>query len=120
MRDKVKKLIPTKGKDLKSGDVVIQKRGKHDSVNIIVSVDINGIDKFWSGRPNYSFYYINDCNYGPYHANLKLSEIFYLITDRKEILRYYDMVELELLRNSAEIMRNRNYLIDIKRAVLEY
>jgi len=103
------------GKNLKSGDCIRDKKGFH-SAGIIIG--INGLPRFYPNENHYQWFDINSPEDGPYSGNLNMEDEFIIINSRREILRYYDIVELALLRYSADLMDYRRNLIDIKKSVI--
>jgi hypothetical protein len=100
---------------LQAGDCIRDSKGHH-SAGIIIGV--NHLDKFYSGDPHYSFYDINDCT-NSYSGHLDYDEEFTVINSRREILRYYNVIELELLRESADCLDRRRELIGIRRTAID-
>ena len=103
------------GIDLQVGDCVRSRRGSHDA-GIVIGV--NHLLKFYSGDPHYSFYPINDCTHS-YSSHLDYDEEFTVINSRREILRYYNVVELELLRESADLLKHRSELCDVRQIAID-
>ena len=103
--------IIVKGKDLKPGDCI-----KGNISGIVIS--INGLNNIYGDEDHYEIYDINYCHDGTCSSHLDMDDNFELILDRKEILRYYNKVELELLRQSADCMKYRNELVDIRSKVI--
>ncbi len=114
------------GKDLKPGDCIRERRwpditDKEDGNNmgIIVSttlvLDKRGkkLKKFYVGHA-YEIYDINCPNDGPYSTRLDPEQEFKVIRSRKDILYIYEKVEYSLLKRSADLMNQRNDLLDIK------
>lgn len=99
------------GKDLKVGDC-IRCTPSHNAAGVIVEVDPKGIKN--DGEPNFSYYDLNDCSSGYYIAHLDLKQKFSVVNSRHEISRYYNVIELNLLRQSANTMDYRRDLMKIK------
>ena len=103
------------GKDLKIGDCIRSKHGSH-SGGIVFR--INGLPGFYKD-PHYEVYDINSPMDGPYSTYLDMEAEFTVINSRKEILRYYDAVELALLSHAADIMDHRRDLMVVKRVAID-
>ena len=99
------------GKDLKIGDCIRAKHGSHTS-GIIKS--INELEDFYEDKLHYEIYDINYFMNGPCSTHLDLKEEFTVINSRKEILRYYNIVELGILGHAADLMDFRRDLKIIK------
>jgi hypothetical protein len=93
------------GKDLKEGDILREKKGLNDTCII---TEINYKDK--EERDHLLVYDINS------EAHLFTffdpDEEYIVICNRKDILKYYDLAELQLLRVSADAIKDRNILVD--------
>ena len=104
------------GKDLKPGDIIRAERGSHDTY---VIMRINHLQTFYSGKDHYEFFSVNDCTCGTYTSHLDMKKKFNVIQGRKEIIRIFDIIELELLRHAANIMDHRKELVGIKNVVFD-
>jgi hypothetical protein len=100
------------GKDLKEGDILREKKGLNDTCII---TEINYKDK--EERDHLLVYDINS------EAHLFTffdpDEEYIVICNRKDILKYYDLAELQLLRVSADAIKDRNELINIRRKCIK-
>ena len=102
------------GKDLQAGDCIRDSKGH--SAGIVVGV--NHLDRFYKDNPHYSFYDINDCTHSC-SMHLDYDDEFTIINSRREILRFYDVVELELLRESANLLKYRSELCDVRQITID-
>lgn len=75
-------------KDLKAGDVTVD--------GVVGEVDTEGNNWFWGGRPNYSFYDVNES--GPWHSELKMNTTFEVLTERRDIVDTYKKIEYEMMK----------------------
>jgi len=103
------------GKDLVPGDIIRAKKGSNDTCII---VGINNHKDFYNDEDHYEVYDINYCSDGPYLGRFNLNEEFNVVCNRRDILKYYDLVELELLRKAADLVDCRKELINIKKGVI--
>ena len=112
------------GKDLKPGDC-IRSRSWSDTkdgndMGIIVTTtfadNAEGIDlkKFYEEKPAYSMYDINCPSDGPYSSHLDPEQEFEVIRSRKDILYTYEKISYRLMSRSADLMNQRNELMNIK------
>lgn len=102
-----------KGKDLEIGDVITK---PHSS--IVIDLDKEGKDPFWCGEPSYTLYDLNDSYYGPGSGELDLEKEFEVATDRKTILRAYNIVECDLAKYIADALERKRELSDIHMKIL--
>jgi hypothetical protein len=100
------------GKELKEGDVLREKKGLND---ICIIIDINYKDK--EERNNLLIYGLNEEQH--YFTFFDPDQEYIVICNRKEILKYYDLAELQLLRVSADAIRDRNELINKRKNRIE-
>jgi hypothetical protein len=100
------------GKDLKEGDILREKKGLNDTCII---TEINYKDK--EERDHLSVYDINSEEY--LFTFFNPNEEYIVICNREEILKYYDLAELQLLRASADAIKDRNELINIRRKCIK-
>jgi hypothetical protein len=112
------------GKDLKPGDCVRSKSWSEakdgNDMGIINAttfiLDKRGIELkgCYADEPAYEIYDINSPCDGPMSTRLDPKQKFKVIKSRKDILYTYRTIEHQLLTRSADIMIQRNDLMDIK------
>ena len=99
-----------KANELKAGDVL-------KSEGIVIEVDLSkDKDGFWGGKPNITILDVNDSYYGPGTRELRENEEFEIITDRKEIVRYYRIIDCDLAKYIADSLEFRKKFREITRA----
>ena len=103
------------GKDLLPGDIIRAKKGSNDTCII---VGINNHKDFYNNEDHYEVYDINYCSDGPYLGRLDFDEEFDVVCNRKEILKYYNLIELELLRKAADLIDYRKELVNVKNVAI--
>jgi hypothetical protein len=112
------------GKDLKPGDCV---RSRHwsdgkdgNDMGIIVTTSFCDDEegkkhrKYFGDEPSYSMYDINCPSDGPYSSRLDPESEWKVIRSRKDILYTYKTIDYQLLKRSADLMRQSNDLDDIQ------
>ena len=113
------------GKDLKSGDCVRARKWEHSNgdgndMGIIEATTFEDnkrgrrLKGFYDKKPAYSMYDINCPSDGPYSSYLNPEQEFKVIRSRKDILYTYEKIAYKLLSRSADLMRQRNSLMDIR------
>lgn len=117
------------GKDLKVGDCV---RSRHwsdtkdgNDMGIIVSTTLHDTDRgrrlkeFYGDKTAYEMYDINCPSDGPYSTRLDPEDEFKVIRSRKDILYTYKTIDYQLLKRSADLMKQSNQLDDIQRPAID-
>jgi hypothetical protein len=99
------------GQDLTPGDIIREKKGINNT-SIIIS--INGEKD--EPKNHFLFYDINMEDY--LFGFFEYDQVFTIIRNRKEILKYYDLVELQLLRKSANLLDGRRELVKLRKDVI--
>ncbi len=117
------------GKNLKSGDCVRSRSWSNtkdgNGMGIIESTTFEnnkrGIElkSFYEKKPAYSMYDINCPSDGPYSTRLDPEQEFKVIRSRKDILYTYEKISYRLLSRSADLMNQRNSLMDIRDEAIE-
>ena len=112
------------GKNLKSGDCIRSKIWNHNKdgneMGIIASTTFEdnkasrGLKSFYEDHSAYEIYDINCPCDGPYSSRLKPEQEFKVIRSRDDILYTYRTIEHQLLSRSADLIKQRNELMDIK------
>ena len=112
------------GKNLKSGDCVRSRSWSNtkdgNDMGIIESTTFENnkrgreLKSFYEKKPAYSMYDINCPSDGPYSTQLDPEQEFKVIRSRKDILYTYEKIAYRLLSRSADLMNQRNSLMDIK------
>jgi hypothetical protein len=73
-----------------------------------MKIDLTPDEKgFWKGKPNLTTMDVNESYYGPCTRGIKFDEEFEIITDRMEIIRYYNLVDGELAKFIADSLQFR-------------
>ena len=104
------------GKDLLPGDI-IRTKGELYSLHIIISIDKHL--NFHEQEHNMEYYCVQDGFTESMIGALDYKEEFNVIQNRKEILHYYDIAELELLRKSADVIDFRREIIGVKDLLID-
>ncbi len=117
------------GKNLKSGDCVRARKWEHNDdgndMGIIESTTFEDnkrgrkLKSFYEDKPAYSIYDINCPSDGPYSSYLDPEKEFKVIRSRKDILYTYEKIAYRLLSRSADLMRQRNSLMDIRSGAVD-
>ena len=103
------------GRDLKSGDCIRSKIGETGMGIIVTTTLIDGtLKKYYGDEPAFMLYDINCPCDGPYSSHLKLDDKFEVVKSRDDILYIYRTIEHQLLSRSADLIKQRNELMDIK------
>ncbi|RLD67283.1 MAG: hypothetical protein DRI84_02915 [Bacteroidetes bacterium] len=112
------------GKNLKSGDCVRSRKWSKtkdgNDMGIIESTTFENnkrgkdLKSFYGKKPAYSMYDINCPSDGPYSTFLDPEKEFKVIRSRKDILYTYEKIAYQLMSRSADLMRQRNSLMDIR------
>ncbi len=97
------------GYDLTPGDIIREKKGDTNT-SIIISINRE------EDRNQFLFYDINMEDY--LFRFFDYNQGFTIIRNRKEILKYYDLVELQLLRKSADLLEGRRELVKLRKDVI--
>ena len=117
-------------KDLKPGDCVRSRSWSDEedgnSMGIIVAttfyLDEEGkkLKKFYGKKEGaVSQYDINCPSDGPYSGPAKPNKEFKVIKSRKDILYTYEKISYQLMSRSADLMQQRNELMDIRDDAVE-
>jgi len=107
------------GKDLKPGDCIRAEIESHDMGIIIATTFVEDergkeLKRFYENEPAIERYDINCPSDGPYTGHLKPEKEFFVINSRKDILYTYKEIEYQLLERSADLMNQRNDLMEIR------
>jgi hypothetical protein len=97
--------------DLTPGDIIREKKG-NNNISIIISINSEEDEP----RNHFLFYDINMEDY--LFGFFEYDQVFTIIRNRKEILKYYDLVELQLLRKSANLLDGRRELVKLRKDVI--
>ena len=117
------------GKNLKSGDCVRSRSwSEKEDGNYMGIIDATTFENnkrgrelksFYEKKPAYSMYDINCPSDGPYSTQLDPDQEFKVIRSRKDILYTYEKIAYRLLSRSADLMRQRNSLMDIRSEAID-
>ena len=112
------------GKNLLPGDCVRSRKWEKtkdgNDMGVIEAttfvLDERGLDLkgFYEDKPAYSIYDINCPSDGPYSTFLDPEKEFKVIKSRKDIIYTYEKIAYRLLSRSADLMNQRNSLMDIR------
>ena len=113
------------GKDLKIGDCVRSRRWSEtkngNDMGIIVATTFHNdstslkLRRFYEDKPAYEIYEINCPCDGTLCCHLDPEQEFKVIKSRKDILYTYKTIDYQLLKRSADLMKQSNNLDDIKK-----
>jgi len=113
------------GKNLKSGDCVRARSWQHSTkdgndMGIVEATTFEDNERgrslkgFYGDKPAYSQYDINCPSDGAYSTQLDPEKEFKVIRSRKDILYTYEKIAYRLMSRSADLMNQRNKLMDIR------
>jgi len=101
--EKNAKWVKKKAEDLIPGDVI-------KDFGFLISIDLNpDPDGFWGGKPNITYYDLNDSYYGPGSRTIDQTE-FEVLVDRHDLIDAHNIVDSDLAKHIADLMEyRRNY-----------
>jgi len=113
-----------KGRDLQPGDCVraicwAENRDVNDT-GIIMATSLHDttrgkeLKEFYGNEPAYEIYDINSPTNGPCSTRLNPEKDFNLIRSRKDILHIYKTIDYELLKESADLLKQSFNIDDVK------
>ena len=102
------KWIKKKASDLIPGDII-------KDFGFLVEIDLNpDPEGFWQGKPNITYYDLNDSYYGPGSRELQDDETeFEVLENRHDLIDAHNIVDSDLAKHIADLLEYRKQYSEI-------